>query len=319
MKIKYLIILLFFISKHSFSQVPTGNWSVDPDPFLENQQITITVSNINSGNLAGINDIYLWTWYSKFGGGSTNPDSQWNGQWDNSNEIMKMTKNSDGSFSFSFTPTELFDDNGIETIGVLAKAKDGSGDKKTSDFIFEVGVFSLNLISPSQNISVIESGSNLEIIADASVVSDFVLERDGIIIDEKDNISSYSYSLTSIEENTQLKLSATDVESGGTISREFSIVIKPSVSYETLPYDNLLDGLNFMENSVVFILNAPGKGFINIVGSFNNWEVSSQYLMKYDNTVDKFWLEITGLDKQSYHSYQYLVDGSIFMLTLFPL
>ena len=55
--------------------------------------------------------------------------------------------------------------------------------------------------------------------------------------------------------------------------------------------------LNFMENSVVFILNAPGKGFINIVGSFNNWEVSSQYLMKYDNTVDKFWLEITGLDK----------------------
>ena len=144
MKIKYLIILLFFISKHSFSQVPTGNWSVDPDPFLENQQITITVSNINSGNLAGINDIYLWTWYSKFGGGSTNPDSQWNGQWDNSNEIMKMTKNSDGSFSFSFTPTELFDDNGIETIGVLAKAKDGSGDKKTSDYIFEVGVFSLN-------------------------------------------------------------------------------------------------------------------------------------------------------------------------------
>ena len=157
------------------------------------------------------------------------------------------------------------------------------------------------------------SGSNLEIIADASVVSDFVLERDGIIIDEKDNISSYSYSLTSIEENTQLKLSATDVESGGTISREFSIVIKPLVSYETLPYDNLLDGLNFMENSVVFILNAPGKGFINIVGSFNNWEVSSQYLMKYDNTVDKFWLEITGLDKQSYHSYQYLVDGSIFI------
>ena len=313
MKIKYLIILLFFISKHSFSQVPTGNWSVDPDPFLENQQITITVSNINSGNLAGINDIYLWTWYSKFGGGSTNPDSQWNGQWDNSNEIMKMTKNSDGSFSFSFTPTELFNDNGIETIGVLAKAKDGSGDKKTSDYIFEVGVFSLNLISPSQNISVIESGSNLEIIANASVVSDFVLERDGIIIDEKDNISSYSYSLTSIEENTQLKLSATDVESGGTISREFSVVIKPSVSYETLPYDNLLDGLNFMENSVVFILNAPGKGFINIVGSFNNWEVSSQYLMKYDNTVDKFWLEITGLDKQSYHSYQYLVDGSIFI------
>ena len=61
MKIKYIIIFLLFISTSSFSQVPTGNWSVEPDPFLENQQITFTVSNINTGNLAGINDIYLWT------------------------------------------------------------------------------------------------------------------------------------------------------------------------------------------------------------------------------------------------------------------
>ena len=59
------------------------------------------------------------------------------------NESMKMTKNSDGSYSYTFTPSQLFDDTGIETIGVLAKAKNGSGDKKTTDYIFEVGVFSL--------------------------------------------------------------------------------------------------------------------------------------------------------------------------------
>tara|TARA_B100000287_G_scaffold63915_1_gene55457 strand:- start:526 stop:3321 length:2796 start_codon:yes stop_codon:yes gene_type:complete len=313
MKIKYIIILLFFISKQSFSQVPNGNWSVDPDPFFENQQITITVTNINSGNLAGINDIYLWTWYSKLGGGSTNPDSQWNGQWDNSNESMKMTKNSDGSYSFSFIPSQFFNDSGIETIGVLAKAKNGSGDKKTSDFIFEVGVFSLDLISPSQNISVVESGSELEVKAVTSVLSDFVLERNEIIIDEKDNISSYSYLLTNISENSEYKLTATDNESQSSIYREFNIVIKPSVSFENAPYDNLKDGLNFTENSVVFVLNAPGKEFVNIVGSFNDWEISSEYLMKYDNTIDRFWLEISGLIKQMYHSYQYLVDGSIYV------
>ena len=156
MKIKYIIIFLLFISISSFSQVPTGNWSVEPDPFLENQQITFTVSNINTGNLAGINDIYLWTWYSKFGGGTTNPDSQWNGQWDSSNESMKMSKNSDGSYSFTFIPSQFFNDTGIETIGVLAKAKNGSGDKKTSDYIFEVGVFSFELISPQENITVVE-------------------------------------------------------------------------------------------------------------------------------------------------------------------
>ena len=120
MKIRYLIILLILISKISFSQVPSGNWSVTPDPFLENQEITITVSDINSGNLSGINDIYLWTWYTKNGGGSTNDDSQWNGQWNNSNENMKMIKNTDGSFSFTFNPSKLYSDSSIEKIGVLA-------------------------------------------------------------------------------------------------------------------------------------------------------------------------------------------------------
>ena len=313
MKIKYIIIFLLFISISSFSQVPTGNWSVEPDPFLENQQITFTVSNINNGNLAGINDIYLWTWYSKFGGGNTNPDSQWNGQWDSSNESMKMSKNSDGSYSFTFTPSQLFNDTGIETIGVLAKAKNGSGDKKTSDYIFEVGVFSLELISPQENISVVESGSSLQIIAEASVISDFILEENGNLIDQKLDISSYSYLISNINESNNYKLTATDNESGSNISREFNVVIKPSVSYENIPYDNLYDGLNFTENSVVLVFNAPGKEFVNIVGSFNQWEISNEFLMKYDDDRNRFWLEISGLDKKAYHSYQYLVDGSIYV------
>ena len=313
MKIKYIIIFLLFISISSFSQVPTGNWSVEPDPFLENQQITFTVSNINTGNLAGINDIYLWTWYSKFGGGTTNPDSQWNGQWDSSNESMKMSKNSDGSYSFTFTPSQLFNDTGIETIGVLAKAKNGSGDKKTSDYIFEVGVFSLELISPQENITVVESGSSLEILAEASVISDFILEENGNLIDQKLDISSYSYLISNINESNNYKLTATDNESGSNISREFNVVIKPSVSYENIPYDNLYEGLNFTENSVVLVFNAPGKEFVNIVGSFNQWEISNEFLMKYDDDRNRFWLEITGLDKKAYHSYQYLVDGSIYV------
>ncbi len=122
MKIKYVIIILLLSSFYTFSQVPTGNWSVEPDPFLENQQITLTVSDINSGNLAGISDIYLWTWYTKSGGGSTNADSQWNGQWESSNESMKMTRNSDGSYSYIFTPSQLFDDTGIETYWCVSKS-----------------------------------------------------------------------------------------------------------------------------------------------------------------------------------------------------
>ena len=42
-------------------------------------------------------------------------------------------------------------------------------------------------------------------------------------------------------------------------------------------------------------------------------EISNEFLMKYDDDRNRFWLEITGLDKKSIYSYQYLVDGSIYV------
>ena len=65
-------------------------------------------------------------------------------------------------------------------------------------------------------------------------------------------------------------------------------MIKPDVSTESIPYSNVKDGLNYIDNSVFFILNAPGKQFVNLVGSFNDWEISDEYLMRYDEDQDRF-------------------------------
>ena len=88
----------------------------------------------------GVDDIYLGTWYVDSNDVEVNSNVNGNGEWNNSKESMKMTKNQDGSFSFKFKPTVLYQDNGIGKIGVLAKAKNGTGDKKTPDFFFEVGI-----------------------------------------------------------------------------------------------------------------------------------------------------------------------------------
>ena len=71
MNSKYFLLIIFLVfSKSLYAQVPSGTWTVDPYPFAESNQITITVKDINSGNLSGITDIYLWTWYSKSNGES---------------------------------------------------------------------------------------------------------------------------------------------------------------------------------------------------------------------------------------------------------
>ena len=112
-------IILLFISNSLLSQVPEGTWSVNPYPFSESQQIIITVKDINNGNLSGVNEIYLWTWYTKLNGEDPNSDSSWNGEWSASKESMKMQSNGDGSYSYTYTPSTFYDDTGIGTIGVV--------------------------------------------------------------------------------------------------------------------------------------------------------------------------------------------------------
>ena len=305
---RYLLFLL--LSQTLFSQVPSGEWVVSPYPFSESSEITLTVSVINTGNMSGVNEVYLWTWYTKTDGSSTNSDSNWNGQWSNSNDAMKMVNNNDGSFSYTFKPTELYDDTGIDRIGVLAKAKDGTGDKKTQDYYIDVGIFSFDLLDPKNSYSLIDSGGNQSVIAETDVDVDFTLYEGGNVINEKKSSKNFSYIIKNITENTSYSLEAKDLSSGDEITRSFDVVIKPDVSHLEVPYDNLKDGANYIDNgNVVLLFYAPGKEFVNINGSFIDWKKENSYLMKYDPVLKRFWYELENLDNDKLYSYQYIVDG----------
>lgn len=303
-------IILLFISNSLLSQVPEGTWSVNPYPFSESQQIIITVKDINNGNLSGVNEIYLWTWYTKLNGEDPNSDSSWNGEWSASKESMKMQSNGDGSYSYTYTPSTFYDDTGIGTIGVVAKAKDGSGDKKTKDFIIEVGEFAFNLISPSNTINVIDSGDDVNVFATTNTEVNFELKKGDLSIHQIDNAMEFDFTLLNIEEGGIYKLIATDIELNTVVSLTFEIVIKPDVQIKSIP-SGLKDGINIIDEKVIFILYAPKKDFVYLSGSFNSWNISEDYLMYYDQNSDRFWFEIESLNKDIYHSYQYIVDGSI--------
>ena len=305
--------LLFILLSHTaLSQVPSGQWVASPYPFSESSEITLTVSGINTGNMSGVSEVYLWTWYTKTDGSTTNPDSNWNGQWGNSNDAMKMINNNDGSFSYTFRPTELYDDTGIERIGVLAKAKDGTGDKKTQDHYIDVGIFSFDLLEPENSYSIIGSGGNQGVVAETDVNVDFTLFEGNNIINEKKSSKNFNYLIQNIVENTSYSLKAKDLASGDEITRSFDVVIKPDVSYVEVPYNNLKDGANYIDNgNVVLLFYAPGKEFVHINGSFVDWKKENSFLMNYDPKLNRFWYEIENLDIDKLYSYQYIVDGVI--------
>ncbi len=305
---KKITLLILFISTFCCAQVQNVTFTSSPTTFNEDDQITVTVSDINASSW-GVTDLYLWTW-SYDANDDNSMDSPNNGSWSSSSEAQKLTKNSNGTYSITITPTTFYNRTDIGKIGMLVKAKDGSGDKKTQDYYFEVGLFQLTLNSPATEKTVLNAGQSLSIVANTSLIADFTLKANGTVVDQKTNTTAYSFSPT-VTQNTTYILEA--ISNGETKSATFQAIVKPTVTEATLPA-GMKDGINFNSTDntkVTLVFYAPTKEFVHLIGSFNNWEINDAYLLKKDSAKDRFWIELTGLTPQTDYSYQYIINADL--------
>ena len=305
---KLLLLFFLFFSVLIFSQLQNVTYTISPTAFVEDEEIRITVSNLNLTTW-GETDAYIWAWSLDTDGGST-IDSPTNGSWVNSDESQKLIDNGNGTYSFILTPTTFFNRTNIGKIGILVKAKNGDGDKKTQDFIFDVGTFQFTLSTPTETTTIVNSGDNVSVEATSSLMATFVLKANGVIVDTKAEITDYSYSYM-VSANTNFILEVTsDTE---TKSASFSAIVSPTVEELPMPA-NLVDGINLNPNDptkATLVLYAPGKEFVHLIGDFNDWQISNEYLLKKDSSKDRFWIELNNLTPQANHLYQYLVEFNL--------
>lgn len=72
----------------------------------------------------------------------------------------------------------------------------------------------------------------------------------------------------------------------------------------------LKDGITpVADDSLAFVLFAPGKKSVHLIGDFNDWKVSDPYRMYKDG--DRFWIKIGGLSKGQEYICQYLIDEEL--------
>ncbi len=301
---KKITYFFFLFTCVAFSQVQNVNFSISPSTFDEDEEITITVSNVNPAAW-GVTDIYLWAW--SLDANDVSVDSHTNGSWTNSNEAQKLTNNGNGTYSFTMTPTTFYNRTNIARIGMLVKAKNGDGDKKSQDQLFNVGKFQITLTTPTANPTIINSGDNVTISATSSVSADFDLKANGNSINQQAGITSYSF-VVSPTETTNYVLEATS--SGSKQSVSIQMIVRPTLTEEAVPSD-LKDGININNNTVTLVFYAPNKEFVHLIGSFNNWTINDSYLLKKDSSKDRFWIELKNLNPQTNYTYQYIVDGEI--------
>ncbi len=100
-----------------------------------------------------------------------------------------------------------------------------------------------------------------------------------------------------------------------------SIVLLPENSHANVRSANevvelpagLRKGINYGADPTraTLVLEAPGKGFVYVVGDFNGWQMDDAFKMNQTPDGDVFWLEITGLEENKEYVFQYWVDETI--------
>ncbi|MBW1294474.1 alpha-amylase family glycosyl hydrolase [Aquimarina litoralis] len=311
---KFTLLLIFFLGLTlSHAQQQNATFTIDPAAFNEDDEITITVSGIDL-SLWGNTDLYLWAWYFDSPTATAAINSPNNGDWtDSSNATTPQvfTDNGDGTYSITLTPTTFYGATGIDRIGMLAKAQDGTGDNKTQDNVVNVGIFQLTLNTPTDAVSIIDNGSDLAISATSTVSADFELFANGASVDTQAGITNYTTNYT-ITEGVDFELVATETGTTNSLSETFSAITTPVVTEAPVPA-GMQDGLNLDGTSATFVLFAPGKDYVHLKGNFNgnDWSLDNTYLLNKDSAQDKFWITIDNLPNNADILYQYVVDASI--------
>lgn len=97
--------------------------------------------------------------------------------------------------------------------------------------------------------------------------------------------------------------------SGATIKRDtlYGCVVK-STEAKTRPV-GIKDGVTIEGDKATFVLYAPGKNSVLLLGDFNKYSPRNEYVMFRDG--DYFWITLSGLSSNKEYSYQFLVDKYI--------
>jgi 1,4-alpha-glucan branching enzyme len=291
--------------------------TISPSSFNVNDQITITVSTATQNcNQIGNNPTKVYM-HAGIGNDSNAFDFSVIGNWGQDDNIGLMTNNGNGTWSITLTPSVYFGINTTQQanatkMGMVFRNANGSQTLKLppscGDFIFNVGTFQLNLTSPANNsATIIASGGSLNINANnTGGVANYNLKANGVSINTA-TTSNYTFTHNNITTNTTYELEAT--LGASTIKRNFSTIVNPGIISQTIPA-GLEDGINYNSNDqtrATLKLNAPGKDFVYVAGSFNNYQPDTNYAMKKDPVTNAFWLELTGLTPGQIYTYQYWV------------
>ncbi|PDS25793.1 alpha-amylase family glycosyl hydrolase [Flavobacterium branchiophilum] len=298
---KKIFLLLFILGLQATAQV---SWQGGTIPNA-NASATLLFDKTGTNLASYTGTIYAHTGVTLNGNSWQNVLGQWG-----SNSQPALTLVSGNIYKLVLSPTiENF--YGVTT-GTITKInivfRNEAGNAQTADLTLDVGAFQTSLSQPTENsTTMLTSGQNFNIAAsNTNGNATYTLKINGVS-QSPVSTSSFSYNDNNITTNKNYVLEI--VQGTTTFTKKFSVLIVPTTNTAAIP-TGLEDGINYHNTDATkatLVLNAPGKDFVYVAGSFNNWQPDNNYAMKKDPTSGKFWLEIKNLTSGQNYTYQYWV------------
>ena len=298
----FLFILI--IPKLFFGQITTS-----PTIPLINKEISIVfdASTTPLANYTG--KVYAHT-------GVTVDDKKWQnviGTWGANTLQPEFTRDSKNAniYRLNITP-DIYTYYGVNSnksiteISIVIRSADGNLKNGADQFIKIYEGLSIVFTQPVDN-HISELNQITTLTAESTITADLEIFVDDIAVKTAANTNSISidYSFTSIGNHT-IKATAND----GAETKTTTINVFVKTSTQNLPRpNNEKSGITIHNNEVTFVLLAPDKKDVVLLGDFNNWTINENYLMHKDG--DYFWITLDNLNNTTEYAYQYYIDYTI--------
>jgi hypothetical protein len=316
----YLFLILVFTGVHTaFAQKQDIQPTIEPALFTPGTEITVRY-DVTDNVLKNLGNAWIWVWIPDEGIDARfniNPASNNSAATDKA----KFTKSTQGGvtvFTITFIPEEVFDvDIGGESkLGMLLKGNDWSNGQ-TVDYIADMAgdEFSVLLVAPATDPVFVSEGALLDVQALSTDFANYLFFINDVLVDEQNNTKDYRYEHSVTEAagtlSCELRVSSLNTPEDSVV--RFSYVIR-SPTVERRRPDGIIPGINHTGNDasrVTLCLLAPMKSSVYVLGDFNDYAISKEYLMYRDGEF--FWLEIDNLAPNREYAFQYLVDEKIYI------
>ena len=304
---KTVVLFFFIISSLTFAQISTV-----PALPTANDEITITFDATGTGLDGYTGDVYAHTGVLT---SQSNDDTDWKyviAGWTENTDKAKLTRIATNTYQFIITPnlTTFYNiTNGdlVSNLAFVFRSSDGS--KQTANLyqiIYENGL-NITFTEPT-NGSAFNLNSTINIAAEASINADLELFVNGISQKTASNTNTISTSITLSSSGTYT-LKAIATSGNESKETEISIYVKSPTQNQTMPVGVTSGFNNNGDGSATFVLLAPNKSDVLLIGDFNNWVVNENYQLYKDG--EYFWITLNNLNQNTEYAYQFLVDYNI--------